>query len=103
MKILRADKVFQRIAGLFSFPVQSTMSRFLSCVRISVAHQISALNFDLIMKLRRQYKDYREITLDLPAWRADRDSHVIAVYGDQQRAAMGYSPNPPDCPRRAGW
>jgi len=85
MKILRADKVFQKIVGLCGFPVQSTISRFLSSVRISVANQISALNFDFIMKLRKQYKGYREITLDL-------DSHVIPVYGGQQRAAMGYNP-----------
>jgi len=85
MKILRADKVFQKIVGLCGFPVQSTISRFLSSVRISVAHQISALNFDLIMKLRKRYKGYREITLDL-------DSHVIPVYGNQQRAAIGYNP-----------
>jgi len=37
------------------------------------------------MKLRKQYKGYREITLDL-------DSHVICVYGNQQRAALGYNP-----------
>ena len=85
MKILCADKVFQKIAGLCSFPVQSTISRFLSSVRVSVAHQIRALNFDLIMKLRNGYKSYREITLDL-------DSHVIPVYGNQQRAAIGYNP-----------
>ncbi|RLC36799.1 hypothetical protein DRH29_03740 [candidate division Kazan bacterium] len=102
MKILRADKVFQKIVGLCGFPVQLTISRFLSSVKVSVAKQISALNFDFIMKLRKQYKpawradrSYREITLDL-------DSHVIPVYGNQQRAAMGYNPNPPDCPRRAG-
>jgi len=85
MKTLRADKVFQKIVGFCSFPVQSTISRFLSSVRVSVAHQIGALNFDLIMKLRKRYKGYREITLDL-------DSHVIPVYGDQQRAATGYNP-----------
>jgi len=85
MKILCADKVFQKIVGLCSFPVQSTISRFLSCVGISVANQISALNFDFIMKLRKQYRGLREITLDL-------DSHVIAVYGNQQRAALGYNP-----------
>ena len=62
-----------------------TISRFLSSVRISVAKQISVLNFDLIMKLRKQYKGYRKITLDL-------DSHVICVYGNQQRAALGYNP-----------
>ena len=37
------------------------------------------------MKLRKQYRGLREITLDL-------DSHVIAVYGNQQRAALGYNP-----------
>ena len=92
MKILRADKVFQKIVGLCSFPVQSTISRFLSSVRISVAHQISALNFELLMKFRKRFKGLEAITFDLPAWRADRDSHVIPVYGDQQRAAMGYNP-----------
>ena len=85
MKILRADKVFQKIVGLCGFPVQSTISRFLSSVKVSVAKQISALNFDFIMKLRKQYRGLREITLDL-------DSHVIAVYGNQQRAALGYNP-----------
>jgi len=102
MKILCVDKVFQKIVGLCGFPVQSTISRFLSSVKVSVAHQIRALNFDFIMKLRNRYKGYREITLDLPAWLADRDSHVIPVYGNQQRAAIGYNPNLPDCPRQAG-
>jgi hypothetical protein len=85
MGILCADKVFQKIAGLCSFPVQSTISRFLSSVKVSVPKQIRALNFDLIMKLRKQYKGLKEITLDL-------DSHVIPVYGNQQRAAIGYNP-----------
>ena len=85
MKILCVDKVFQKIVGLCGFPVQSTISRFLSSVKVSVAHQIRALNFDFIMKLRNRYKGYREITLDL-------DSHVIPVYGNQQRAAIGYNP-----------
>ena len=85
MRVFCVDRVFQKIVGLCSYPVQSTISRFLSSVRVSVAHQISALNFDLIMKLRNGYKSYREITLDL-------DSHVICVYGNQQRAALGYNP-----------
>jgi len=96
MKILRADKVFQKIVGLCSFPAQSTISRFLSSLKISMANQISASNFDFIPKMRKQYKPawragrgYREITLDLPAWLADRDSHVIPVYGNHQRAAPG--------------
>ena len=85
MRVFCVDRVFQKIVGLCSYPVQSTISRFLSSVRISVAKQISVLNFDLIMKLRKQYKGYRKITLDL-------DSHVICVYGNQQRAALGYNP-----------
>ncbi len=85
MKVLCADRVFQRITGLLGFPVQSTISRFLSSVKVSVSRQISALNFDLLMKFRGGFKGLGSITLDL-------DSHVIPVYGDQQRAAMGYNP-----------
>lgn len=85
MRILGVDKVFQKIVGLCGFPVQSTISRFLKSVRVSVSRQISTLNFDLTMKLRKQYKGLTEITLDL-------DSHVIPVYGNQQRAALGYNP-----------
>jgi len=85
MKILCADKVFQKIAGFCGFPVQSTISRFLSSVRVSVSRQISALNFELLMEFRKRFKGLEAITLDL-------DSHVIPVYGNQQRAAMGYNP-----------
>jgi len=85
MKILCADKVFQKIAGLCSFPVQSTISRFLNSVRVEVSRQISAFNFELLMKFRKGFRELSSITFDL-------DSHVIPVYGDQQRAAMGYNP-----------
>ena len=85
MKILCANKVFQKIAGFCGFPVQSTISRFLSSVKVSVSRQISALNFELLMKFRKRFKGLEAITLD-------SDSHVIPVYGDQQRAALGYNP-----------
>lgn len=85
MEILEADKVFQRVAGLFAFPVQSTMSRFLSSLMISVSREIASFNFDLLMKFRDGFKAWRTITLDL-------DSHVTPVYGNQQRAALGYNP-----------
>jgi len=85
MEILSADKVFQKLVGLFSFPVQSTISRFLSCVRVSVAKQIASLNFDLLMKFRKGFEGFESITLDL-------DSHVMPVYGNQQRAGFGYNP-----------
>jgi len=85
MEILCADKVFQKVASLFAFPVQSTISRFLTSLKVSVAREIASFNFDLLMKFRGGFKRFKSITLDL-------DSHVMPVYGNQQRAAFGYNP-----------
>jgi len=85
MDILKADKVFQKVAGLFAFPVQSTISRFLCSVKVSVSREIGSFNFELLMKFRGGFKRFRSITLDL-------DSHVTPVYGNQQRAGLGYNP-----------
>lgn len=85
MEILNTDQVFQKVAGLISFPVQSTLSRFLSAVKVSVAREIADLNFDLLMKFRGSFKKMKRITLDL-------DSHITSVYGNQQRAGLGYNP-----------
>jgi len=85
MEILSADKVFQHVVGLCGFPVQSTISRFLSALKVSVAREIASFNFELLMKFRKGLKALRSITLDL-------DSHVTPVYGNQQRAALGYNP-----------
>lgn len=85
MDILTTDRVFHKIVGLVSFPVQSTLSRFLKAVRVSVAREIGDFNFELLMKFRGGFKTMRSITLDL-------DSHVTTVYGNQQRAGLGYNP-----------
>lgn len=85
MEILSTDRVFRSIAGLVSFPVQSTISRFLSSLKVSVAREVAELNLDLLMKLRSRFKGWKSITLDL-------DSHVTPVYGNQQRAGVGYNP-----------
>ena len=85
MDNLIADRVFQKVAGLVSFPVQSTLSRFLKAVKVSVAREIAAFNFDLLMRFRDGFKKMKRITLDL-------DSHVTPVYGSQQRAGLGYNP-----------
>ena len=85
MEVLATDKVFQKIAGLVSFPVQSTISRFLDGLKVVVARQIAALNFDLLLKFREGFRGFFSITLDL-------DSHVSPVYGRQQRAGRGYNP-----------
>lgn len=85
MKVLCGDKVFQKLVGLCGFPSQSTISRFLSSVRVSVARQIGSFNFDFVLNRREGFKAFETITLDL-------DSHVTTVYGNPQRAAVGYNP-----------
>lgn len=85
MGVLVTDGVFLKITGLLSFPVQSTLSRFLSGLRVAVAQQIGLLNFSLLMQFRQGFQAWRELTLDL-------DSHVTSVFGRQQRAAVGYNP-----------
>ena len=95
MNVLSADRVFQRLLGLAGFSVQSSISRFLFCMKVAVSRQIGSLNFDFLMKFRRGFKEFEGITLDL-------DFHAMPVYGNQQRAGLGYNPNLPDCPRQAG-
>jgi hypothetical protein len=85
MALLTVDRIFQKVVGLRAFPVQSTISRFLKTLKVSVAREIASFNFDLLMGFRDQFKAYKTITLDL-------DSHVTPVYGNQQRAGLGYNP-----------
>jgi len=85
MGVLAGDRVFLKVAGFLYFPVQSTVSRFLSGLRVAVAQQIGLMNFNLLMQFRRGFEGLRELTLDL-------DLHVTPVFGRQQRAAVGYNP-----------
>jgi hypothetical protein len=85
MGVLVSDRVFLKIAGFLYFPVQSTISRFLSGLKVAVAQQIGLLNFNLLMQFRKGFQDFLELTLDL-------DLHVTPVFGRQQRAAVGYNP-----------
>jgi hypothetical protein len=85
MDLLTTDRVFQKVADLVSFPVQSTISRFLNTLKVSVAKEIADFNFDFLTKFRGSFKTLKSITLDL-------DSHVTPVYGTQQRAGLGYNP-----------
>jgi Transposase DDE domain group 1 len=89
--MLRLDKVFQKIAGLDDYPVQSTISRFLKRFRVDTAKGIANVNHSLLMKARRDFEGWHKITLDL-------DSHVKTVYGHQQRASVGYNPKKPGRP-----
>jgi hypothetical protein len=86
--MLRLDKVFQRIAGLDDYPVQSTISRFLKSFRVEAAKAIAHVNQKILTEARRNFEGWSKITLDL-------DSHVRTVYGHQQRASVGYNPKKP--------
>ncbi len=86
--VLRLDKVFQKIAGLDDYPVQSTISRFLKRFRVDTAKGIACVNFSLLTKARRDFEGWHKITLDL-------DSHVRTAYGHQQRASVGYNTKKP--------
>lgn len=85
MEVFRSDQVFQRLAGLLGFPVPSTITRFLGGLKVSVARSLAGINRELRHRFRCEYKDRRRITLDL-------DSHVTTVYGNQQRADLGWNP-----------
>jgi hypothetical protein len=79
MELVR-DKVFQRIAGLESSPVQSTVSRFFDGVKESTSEQGRGMRDALLRKIRRGFHHLKTVTPDL-------DSHVRTVYGNQEGAA----------------
>jgi Transposase DDE domain group 1 len=84
MELVR-DKVFQSVAKLKKFPVQSTISRFLDKVTVHTAIQIADINSRLLNVTRGGFEKFNALTLDL-------DSHVITVFGKQHRANKGYNP-----------
>ena len=86
--MLRLDKVFQKIAGVDDYPLQSTISRFLKRFTVGTVKGIAKVNHSLIMKARRDFEGWDKITLDL-------DSHVRTAYGHQQRSSVGYNPKKP--------
>ncbi len=75
--MLRLDKVFQKIAGLDDYLVQSTISRFLKSFRVETAKGIAHVNHKILREARGNFKGWTKITLDL-------DSHVRTAYGHQQ-------------------
>jgi hypothetical protein len=90
--MLRLDKVFQKIAGLDDYPVQSTISRFLKGFRVETAKGIAKVNYEILRKARRDFEGWHKITL------VDLDSHVRTAYGHQQRVSIGYNPKKPGRP-----
>jgi len=85
---LQADRVFQLLVGFDGYPHQSTFSRFLRLFTVPLTQQIGETSVSLLGKVRDNFKEYTRLTLDL-------DSHVETVYGNQQKAKVGYNPKKP--------
>ena len=85
MEIFSTDKVFQKVAGLGSFPVQSTISRFLSSLKVWCVASDCFFEWGLFDEVSGRVSKFTCLTLDL-------DSHVVTAYGKQQRAGRGYNP-----------
>lgn len=86
--VLRLDKVFLKIVEFSEYPHQTTFTRFLEKFSVSIARTIGVVNVKLLRKVRGGFKGEKKVTLDL-------DSHVQTVYGNQQRAGVGYNPKKP--------
>jgi hypothetical protein len=87
-KILQKDKVAQTLLEYEGYPHQSTLSRFLKSFRVKGAIAIGKKNLQLLLRVRNNFADWLKLTLDL-------DSEVKTVYGNQQRAKVGYNPKKP--------
>lgn len=86
--LLHIDRVFQKLVGFDGYPHQSTFSRFLKLFTVPTAQKIGETSVSLLGKVRNNFKDWIRLTLDF-------DSHVETVYGNQQRAKVGYNPKKP--------
>jgi hypothetical protein len=86
--ILQRDEVFQTLTGYETYPDQSTHSRFLGSFVVRGAQEIGEKNIHMLLKVRHNFSDCFKLTLDM-------DSHVKTVYGNQQKADVGYNPKKP--------
>jgi hypothetical protein len=86
--ILKRDKAFQTVVGYEDYHSQSAFSRLLGCFSIRGAQAIGDENSRMLLKVRHNFKNWPKLTFDM-------DSHVKTVYGNQQRAKVGYNPKKP--------
>jgi hypothetical protein len=86
--VLKKDKVLQTVIGCEDYHSQSTFSRFLSHFVVKGAQAIGAENSRMLLRVRHNFNNWQKLTLDM-------DSHVKTVYGNQQRAKVGYNPKKP--------
>jgi hypothetical protein len=86
--VLKKDKVLQTVIGYEDYHSQSTFSRFLSHFAVKGAQAIGEENSRMLLRVRHNFHNWLKLTLDM-------DSHVKTVYGNQQRAKIGYNPKKP--------
>jgi len=86
--VLYVDRVFQQLVGFEDYPHQSSLGRFLRKFTVVAAKNIGEANVGLCHRVREKPEGYSIMTLDM-------DSHVSTVYGEQQRAKVGYNPKKP--------
>jgi hypothetical protein len=87
-EVLKRDKVAQTLIGYEDYPDQSTFSRFFTSFRVTGSKEIGEKDSQLLLRVRNKFRDWGKLTLDM-------DSHVRTVYGNQQRAKVGYNPKKP--------
>jgi hypothetical protein len=87
-EVLKRDKVAQTLIGYEDYPDQSTFSRFFTSFRVKGSKEIGEKNSQLLLEVRNDFRGWDKLTLDM-------DSHVRTVYGNQQRAKVGYNPKKP--------
>jgi len=59
------DTIFQRLAGLREFLVQSTISRFLGRVSRGLTAQLHGVGLHLLLSVRQGFRAFSRLTLDL--------------------------------------
>ena len=87
-EVLKRDKVAQTLIGYEDYPDQSTFSRFLKSFTVTGAKDIGEKNSQLLLRVRNKFRGWGKLTIDM-------DSHIKTVYGNQQRAKVGYNPKKP--------
>ena len=84
-EILKYNGAFLEMLGINRFPDQSTLRRFLK-----------RLSPETIRRLGRLHDSLRAYLFSLPAKRTtlifDIDSVVVTIYGNQEKAKIGYNP-----------
>ncbi|MDD2709382.1 MAG: IS1380 family transposase, partial [Verrucomicrobiae bacterium] len=87
-EILQYNGSFLEMLGLEKFPDQTTLRRFLRRLSPQSIRRLAALHDSLRHSLFSVPKPRHSLTFDI-------DSVVIVVYGNAEKAAVGYNPKKP--------